>query len=53
MRALFKLGNAGLDRLADSLRASREAVIRGVASLGKDRAIAGATRLAANGFTTR
>jgi hypothetical protein len=34
-RVLFKDGNAGLNHLAGSLRASREAVVRGVAPLGK------------------
>jgi hypothetical protein len=33
---LFKGCNAGLDRPGDSLRASREAVVRDVAPLGKD-----------------
>ncbi len=35
-RVLFKGCNAVLDHLAYSLRASREAVVRGVAPLGKD-----------------
>ena len=35
-RVLFKGCNAVLDHLACSLRASREAVVRGVAPLGKD-----------------
>ena len=45
--------NAVSDHLGSSLRASREAVVRGVAPLAKDRAIAGETRLAVNRFTTR
>jgi len=35
-RVLFKGCNADVDHLARSLRASREAVVRGVAPLGKD-----------------
>jgi len=35
-RVLFKGCNAVLDHLACSLRASREAVVRGVTPLGKD-----------------
>ena len=35
-KVLFKGCNAVLDHLACSLRASREAVVRGVAPLGKD-----------------
>ena len=35
-RVLFKGCNAELDHLGGSLRASREAVVRGVAPLGKD-----------------
>ncbi len=34
-KVLFKGCNAVLDHLGDSLRASRESVVRGVASLGK------------------
>jgi hypothetical protein len=46
-------GDAGLDHLGGSRRASREAVARGVTPLDKDRAIAGEACLAINGFTTR
>jgi hypothetical protein len=42
-----------LGHLGSSLRASREAVVRGVTPLGKDQAIAGETCLAPNHFTTR
>jgi hypothetical protein len=35
-RVLYKGCNAGLDHSGDSLRASREAVVRVVAPLGKD-----------------
>ncbi len=35
-RVLFKGCNAVLDHPGDSLRASREALVRGVAPLGKD-----------------
>ncbi len=35
-QVLFKGCNAVLDHLASSLRASREAAVRGVAPLGKD-----------------
>ena len=35
-RVLFKGCNADVDHLARSLRTSREAVVRGVAPLGKD-----------------
>jgi len=50
---LFKGCNAVLGHLGNSLRASREAVVRGVTPLGKDQAIAGETCLAPNHFTTR
>ena len=50
---LFKGCNAVLGHLGSSLRARREAVVRGVTPLGKDRAIAGETCLAPNHFTTR
>ncbi len=50
---LFKGCNAVLGHLGSSLRASREAVVRGVTPLGKDQAIAGKTCLAPNHFTTR
>ncbi|MEE8339924.1 MAG: hypothetical protein V3R56_07245, partial [Xanthomonadales bacterium] len=42
---LFKGCNAVLGHLGSSLRASREAVVRGVTPLGKDQAIAGKTCL--------
>jgi hypothetical protein len=42
-----------LGHLGDSLRASWEALVRGVAPLGKDRAIACEARLTANHFPTR
>lgn len=51
--SLLKVGNAGLNHLARSLRASRETVARGVAALGKGVAITCGTRLALNGFTVR
>jgi len=47
------LGDAGLDHLGSSLRASREAVARRVAPLDKDWAIARETRLAINCFSIR
>jgi hypothetical protein len=47
------LGDAVLGHLGSSLRACREAVARGVTSLGKDQAIASETCLAPNHFTTR
>ena len=50
---LFKGCTAVLGHLGSSLRASREAVVRGVTPLGKDQAIAGETCLAPNHFTTR
>ncbi len=50
---LFKGCNAVLGHLDSSLRASREAVVRCVAPLGKDRAIASETCLAYNHFTAR
>jgi hypothetical protein len=50
---LFKGCNAGLGHLGGSLRASWEALARGVAPLGKDQAIACEARLAANHFPTR
>jgi len=42
-----------LDHPGGSLRASREAVVRGVAPLGKDAPLTFETRLAVNRFTTR
>ena len=42
-----------LEHLGSSLRACREAVVRGVTPLGKDQTIAGETCLAPNHFTTR
>ena len=50
---LLKGCNTVLGYLGSSLRASREAVVRGVTPLGKDQAIAGETCLAPNHFTTR
>ncbi len=50
---LFKGCNTVLGHLGASLWASREAVIRGVAPLGKDRAITREARLAVNHFPTR
>ena len=50
---LFKGCNAVLDHLASSLRASREAVARVVAPLGKGPTIPGGSRLAVNGFSAR
>ena len=50
---LCKGCNAVLGHLGSSLRASREAVVRCVTPLGKDRAITGETCLASNHFTTR
>ncbi len=56
---LYKGCNAVLDHPGDSLRASREAVVRGVAPLGKDAPLTFETRLAVvyalgcNRFTTR
>ena len=41
------------DHLHGSLRAGRETLVRGVATLGKGRAIAGPARLADERFTTR
>ena len=52
-QVLVKGCNAALDHLGGSLRASRDAVVRGVAPLGKDLAISGEARLAANCVTTR
>ena len=52
-RVLSKDCNAGLDHLVRSLRASREALVRGVATLGKDWAIPCEARLAAKRFPTR
>ena len=52
-RPLFKDCNAVLVHLGSSLRASREAVVRGVAPLGKGLTIPGEARLAANRFPTR
>jgi hypothetical protein len=40
-----------LGHLGSSLRASREAVVRGVTSLGKDQAIAGETCLASSAYS--
>jgi len=51
--SLYKDCNAVLGHLRDSLRARREAVICGVASLDKGMAIPCETRLAANGFLPR
>jgi len=51
--SLNKGCNAVLEHLRASLRARREAVICGVASLGKGGAIPCETRLAANGFSSR
>ncbi len=42
-----------MDYPGGSLRASREALVRGVAPLGKDAPLTFETRLAANRFTTR
>ena len=50
---LFKGCNAVLGHLGTSLRASWEAVVRGVAPLGKDQAITCEVRLAVNHFPTR
>jgi len=50
---LFKGCNAVLGHLGTSLRASWEAVVRGVAPLAKDQAIACEARLALNHFPTR
>ncbi len=50
---LLKGCNTVLGHLGASLRASWEAVVRGVTPLGKDQAIAGETCLAPNHFTTR
>ncbi len=52
-RVLFKGCNAVLDHPGGSLRASREAIVRGVAPLGKDAPLTFETRLAVNRFTTR
>ena len=50
---LLKGCNTVLEHLGASLRASWEAVVRGVAPLGKDRAITCEARLAVNHFPTR
>ena len=56
---LYEGCNAVLDHPGGSLRASREAVVRGVAPLGKDTPLTFETRLAVvmpsgcNRFTTR
>jgi len=52
-RVLCKGCNAVLDHPGGSLRASREALVRGVAPLGKDAPLTFKTRLAVNRFTTR
>jgi hypothetical protein len=46
-------GKTEFGHLGASLRASWEAVVRGVAPLGKDRAITCEARLAVNHFPTR
>ena len=50
---LVKDGNAAWVHLGGSLRAGREGVIHGVASLDKGATIACKTRLVANPFPTR
>ena len=50
---LFKGCNAVLGHLGTSLRASWEAVVRGVAPLGKDQAITCEVRHTVNHFPTR
>ena len=50
---LSRDANAVLDALGSSLRASREAIIHGVAPLSKGTTIAYKARLVANHFPTR
>ena len=51
--SLVKGRNAVLDALGSSLRASREAIIHGVAPLSKGTTITCEVRLVANNFPTR